>query len=237
VKLAGMLALVLLAVATPTWADAALEQKAVPANADVTVAIAASVDKLGVYNDKLTVEVPDGFRVLSCGQVDGFKCAQAPATGPPRTLVTWQRTAPGQPVPLATDHFPFRMHTIAKAGKYAFALTQTYSNGEAAHSAPMLQVNPAAAAPARTTTTVARVAMHTARPPAATGRAPAPTHVAVTEPPWFGDTSGDAGSQVVVREFGTEQASSSARMVAFGVVTAIAAAGVFWFRRRVGQIS
>lgn len=209
-----------------------MDEKPVAASSDVTVTVAASVDELNAYNQKLTVEAPAGFRMLSCGHVDGFTCT----TG--RSLVTWQRSAPGQPVPLATDNFPFRMHTIDKPGKYTFVLTQVYSDGKSERATPVLQVTAPPPSSSTTSTTVrvaARPAAVTTSPTAITSRR-APAHVPVTEPAWFGDNSGEAGPQMAIHEAGHDERRLSTSMMVVGAGFALAAGGVFWFRRRVARV-
>ena len=145
------------------WAHSTLDKKSVPADTDVDITVNAPVEEVNAYNQKIILEVPDGFRVLSCGAVEGFACAQSSATGPTRTLLTWERTRPGQRIPFVTDHFPFRMRTVVTPGKYRFDINQFYSNGTVAHwedpengdrPAPVLTVT-AVGTPAVTNTTAA----------------------------------------------------------------------------------
>lgn len=106
-----------------------------PTDTDVSITVTATVEELVGYNEKVTVEVPDGFRVLSCGTVTGFTCTVTAVSSPKHTLVTWENTAPsGQEFLVPTSEFPFRMRTIATAGKYRFDVNQFYSNGNEVHS-------------------------------------------------------------------------------------------------------
>jgi hypothetical protein len=231
---AALVALALLVVARPAWAQPSMDHNSAPASSDVTVTVAASVDELNAYNEKLTVEAPTGFRMLTCGRVDGFTCTTS------RSGVTWQRSAPGQPVPLATDNFPFRMHTIDKPGKYTFVLTQLYSDGKSERATPVLQVTAAPPSPSTTATTAARATLRPAgvtTSPTAIAARRAPSHAPVTEPAWFGDNSGEAGPQMAIHEAGHDERRASTSMLIVGAGFALAAGGVFWFRRRVARVS
>lgn len=138
-----------------------LNKSSVPADTDVDFILNAPVEILVGYNEKVVLTVPDGFRVLSCGAINDYTCAQTAAANPSRTLVTWQKTSPGQEFVVPTQEFPFRMRTIGVAGKYKFEVEQFYSNGEVQRSngpegspnpAPMLTVT-GASTPAVTNTT------------------------------------------------------------------------------------
>jgi LPXTG-motif cell wall-anchored protein len=233
---APLLALALLALlviaAPPALADATLDKNSVVANTEVDVTVSATVEELNTYTDKLTVEVPDGFRVLSCQPVEEFVCSQASLDKPRRTVLTWKRTSPGRPVALRADEFPFRIRASEKPGQYRFAVTQFYSSGAADHSDHQVEVTPGAR-PAVSTTVASRAA---ARPASVTPPRPAVTIPSpAAEPEWFADSDAAATLEV---ELGADTGGSRAPlMVALGVVATVAAGGVFWFRRRIRAAS
>lgn len=160
-KVIAAATLLLVSLAPGAFAHSSLDKRSVPADTDVALVVSAPVEEINAYNEKVVLEVPDGFRVLSCAAPDGFKCATSAAADPPRTLVTWERTEPGQRIPFTSDQLPFRVRTIATPGRYAFEVNQFYSNGAVArwdgpegsdHPAPVLEVT-AKGTPAVTNTT------------------------------------------------------------------------------------
>ncbi|MEY2418171.1 MAG: hypothetical protein QOG90_851 [Actinomycetota bacterium] len=203
------------------------DKNTVAANTDVNVTLHASVDQLGAYDDRVVLDIPAGFRVLTCPSSDDFSCTKS------TTTLTWKRTTQGAPVPLAVDDFAFRLHTIDRPGQYAFVVHQFYSDNTTANSAPKLSVTSAAARPT-TTTTLAKsaAAVHTASvapPPARAGSASVSGSTDV-EPPWLTESNLAAPAPI---ELGRESPRrGSAPMVVAGLIAAAAAAGVFWLRRR-----
>lgn len=154
-------ALVFVNLAPSALAHSSLDKKSAPADTDVALVVSAPVEEVNAYNEKVILEVPAGFRVLACDSPNGFRCATTTANDPPRTLITWERTEPGQRIPLTSDRLPFEVHTIDKPGKYPFEVNQFYSNGAVArwdgpensdHPAPVLEVT-AKGTPAVTNTT------------------------------------------------------------------------------------
>lgn len=203
-----------------------------PASSEVVLTVDAPVEQLGATNEKLTVDVPDGFRVLSCEPVEGFECSHAPAAGPKRTVVTWQRAAPAQPVPLTTDQFPFRMRTTDRPGKYTFTVSQFHSDGTSARAEPVLQVTPITEPPLVITRTPppAPPAVRTQSVSETPGGAPAA--IPVLEPEWARDVDPGSRSEMAVEEMGARTARGPL-MVLAGFVAAVAAGLVYWLRRRV----
>jgi hypothetical protein len=229
-----LLAVVLLALGGPASAYSTLDTKSVTANTDVTVTIEAPVEALRADNEKLIVEVPDGFHVLRCGGVDDFSCTQSTVEGPHRTWLTWQRTTRGKAPSVRADHFPFRMHTIEQPGKYVFVLHQFYSDGRVDDSGSTVQVTPGESRSATTTSTVASTSPTPKRGVGLTASVAAQRPV--EDPVWVDDAYAGATDQAKRDvELGTESVPKTApRMIAIGVVTAFAAGGVFWLRRRAG---
>lgn len=204
------------------------DKPSVAANSDADLTLNVSVDAVAAYDERVVLEVPAGFRVLACQKTDGFSCTQSTAQRPSRTVLTWQRSAPTAPVPLATDHFPFRVHTIDRGGTYVFAVHQAYSDNTTADSSAKLAVTASAARPTTTATraTAAPVVRSASVAPARQPRAT----TATTEAAWLSDTDLAAPTAV---ELGRESpAHGSAPMVVAGVIAAAAACGVFWLRRR-----
>jgi hypothetical protein len=229
----AVLAFALLVLAVPAAiAAGTLDKSTVVASTDVAVTLKVSVEQLGAYDDHVVLEVPNGFRVLACAKTTDFACTQSTADKPSRTLLTWKRTTPGAPVPLAEDQFPFRMHTIDKAGSYVFAVHQFYSDSTRADWAPKLTVTAAAAKPATTTTTTKKAqAVHTA---SAAPTRPAVPATGTTEPLWLRDSE-DASAPPM--ELGHEsKVRQSAPMVVAGLLATVAAGGVFWLRRRAAAL-
>ncbi len=159
-----MAVLLLLVASTPVGARGTLDKESVPADTDVELVVQASVDEPGVFNERVVVEVPDGFTVRPCvTPPEGFRCFLRPAASPPRTLVIWERTEdPDVTVPFTTDDLPFRTRSHPKPGRYKFVITQLYSNGEesrsdgppeSANPAPVLEVTPNPAATTSSTST------------------------------------------------------------------------------------
>lgn len=242
--------LVLLAVAAagPAVAHSTLDKKSVPANTDVEVSVQAPVEEVNAYNQRLILEVPDGFVVLSCGEVQDFACTQSRAENPKRTVLTWERTEPGQPIPFMTDRFPFRMHTIDKAGKYAFEVNQFYSNGTAAHwdgppdsdrPAPVLTVTAAGTAPVTNTT----AKPHEGSPAVGPGNTAASSRTTTTAPATSVTTAvevqaptttaaGESPQATLALEKSDGNGGPSWPLVGFLAAGLAAAAVVVWRRRR-----
>ena len=232
-KAVPLLALLLLALGAPSaLAAASIDKGTVTAGTEVVLTVDAPVEQLGATNERLTVDMPDGFRVLSCEAPEGFKCSHGPAPGAKRTVVTWQRVAPGQPVAFTADQFPFRMRAIDKPGKYTFGVTQFHADGSVAEAEHLLRVNPhtePALVITRTPSTVpAAVRIQSATP---TTR-PELARTMVTEPEWLRESGPVPAAEIAVQELDAET-SRTPLMVLLGVVVAMAALGVFWFRRRV----
>jgi hypothetical protein len=208
-----------------------LDKSTVAANTDTDLTLDVSVDQLGAYDDRVVLEVPTGFRVLACSKAAEFTCAQSSAGQPSRTVLTWKRTTPGTPVPLAVDHFAFRVRTIDRAGAYVFAVHQFYSDNTTADSAAKLTVTASPARPAPTTTTLKKAPVVRSGSAASPSHSAANTMPAVAEPAWLAE-SDTAGAPPV--EIGTEtsRVRQSAPMVGAGLVAAVAAVGVFSLRRR-----
>lgn len=171
--------LLLLAAVTPAGAHSTLDKQSVPADTDVELVVQAPVEEAGAYNERIVVEVPDGFTVRPCVKPpEGFRCFLRPAANPPRTLITWERTEePDVTVPFATDELPFRTRSHSKPGLYAFKISQFYSNGAEAHwdgppgsenPAPVLEVTPDPGATTTTTSPPSTGSTTTVPEPAAT---------------------------------------------------------------------
>ena len=93
----------------------------------------AQGDSAQVYNQEVTIEVPRGFEVLSCGETADWKCEAEPTKGSPSAgqghggTITFTRvTKSGSDM----DHLSFTVHTPTQVGRYSFPTTQKLSNGE-----------------------------------------------------------------------------------------------------------
>lgn len=226
VRATPVLALALLGLYCPAaLAEAALDTKTVTVSSDVTITVAAPAD-LGASNERVTVDVPGGFRVLSCDHVDGFQCSHAKAVEPNRTVVTWQSVGPVRSLALRSDRFPFRMRASDKAGAYPLAVTQFHVDGSAVRTAPVLEVRAAGvrASPAPAATAAPRAAVRTLSVTATTQ--PRVAALAVSPP----------DDPVVVASDRRSQTSSDPLMMVLGVVATLAAGGVYWLRRRVATL-
>jgi uncharacterized protein YcnI len=222
-KHVAVLAAAFLALTAPrAMATGTLDKNTATANSDVALTLNVSVDDLGAYDERVVLQVPSGFRVLACSPSGDFSCTKS------ATAVTWKRTAPGTPVALASDQFSFRLHTIDRAGTYAFAVHQVYSDNTTADSSPKLSVT-AGAARSVSTTTVAKAV------PVVRSASVAPTRAAraapsTSEPAWLTDSDLAAPTAV---ELGRELPARNPRpMVIAGLIATAAACGVFWLRRR-----
>jgi uncharacterized protein YcnI len=223
----GAVALMLLALTAPAaFADATLDTKSAAADAEVTITVVAPGKDL-LPNDKVTVDVPAGFVVLSCGPVDGFGCRQTDASGPARTVVVWQRERPT----LKTERFGFHLRTTAKPGAYPFVVNQVFADGTTAQWRPTLQVTPAPVAAKGPVTTRAA-----ARPVSATGPAAARGASAAdaeSEPVWARERGEAPAAEIAVTQ--TRGTNTTPRMLIAGSVAVAAAVWVYRLRRRVAS--
>ena len=86
-----------------------------------------------VHNQKVEIEVPRGFEVVSCDQTGDWKCEAEPNEGSPSAgqahggTVTFTRvTKSGS----SMDHLSFTVHTPSHIGTYHFPTSQTLSDGD-----------------------------------------------------------------------------------------------------------
>lgn len=145
-KLGALLSTVLLvAWAGPAWAHVTAEDPSVPKDSETKITFAVAVEEEGhthgmsaeepskAYNQKVEIEVPRGFEVVSCDQTADWKCEAEPNEGSPAAgqahggTVTFTRvTKSGS----SMDHLPFTVHTPTHTGTYHFPTTQTLSDGD-----------------------------------------------------------------------------------------------------------
>jgi hypothetical protein len=231
-KLVGIIAAAFCLLTPAALAAGTFEKSNAPANADVDVALNASVENLGIYNARVVLDVPSGFRVLACPETTDFRCTQSVAGRPSHPVLTWTRTTPGAPVPVA-DRLPFRMHTVDRAGQYVFSVHQYFSDDTSEASAPKLTVTAPPGRATTTTTVKSAPVVHTAsaRPaPAPTRRVARVSPVSEPDAPWIQDTDSADASPI---EIGTERrVVQSPGMIVAGTIAAVLAGGVFWLRRR-----
>lgn len=126
--------------ALPAWGHASLDQASAPRDADTGLTLrvpveppghgGASPDLAARHNQRVTVEIPDGFGALSCDPKPGWTCAVNPAAGSAPLHIAWTRQ--GEPFE-QLDAFTFTVHTAKNAGTYPFETHQTYSDGDVVH--------------------------------------------------------------------------------------------------------
>ena len=138
-------AVVLAASAGPAWAHVTAEDPSVPKDSETEITFSVVVEEEGhthgmseeeaskVYNQKVEIEVPRGFEVVSCDQTADWKCEAAPNEGSPSAgqahggTITFTRvTKSGS----SMDHLSFTVHTPDHIGTYVFPTTQTLSDGD-----------------------------------------------------------------------------------------------------------
>ena len=143
---AGLAGLVVAAVPTSAWAHAVfLSSESVPKDSEAKITFSVPVEEEGhthamgeeepatAYNQKVEIEVPRGFEVVSCDQTADWKCEAEPNEGSPSAgqahggTVTFTRvTTSGSNM----DHLSFTVHTPTHIGTYRFPTTQTLSDGD-----------------------------------------------------------------------------------------------------------
>ena len=143
--------------AVPAWAHVTAEDPSVPKDSEAELTFSVPVEEHGhtkamhamhegeagggenkgqpskVYNQKVTIEVPRGFEVVSCDETADWKCQAEPAKGSPAAgqapggTITFNRlTKSGTDM----DHLSFTVHTPEHIGTYSFPTTQTLSDGD-----------------------------------------------------------------------------------------------------------
>ncbi|MGH8993599.1 MAG: DUF1775 domain-containing protein [Acidimicrobiia bacterium] len=123
--LAGLFAVVLVAVPGVAWGHATFANDRAPANADQALTLDVPEERgPDVHNQKVIVEVPGGFTVAGCSTPGGWACGSEESKG--RTVVTFTRGS----APVETG-FNLQVHTPARAGDYAFEINQFYDDGSA----------------------------------------------------------------------------------------------------------
>ena len=145
--------------AVPAWGEVSAKDPTVPKDAESEITFVVPVGEDGgqskamramdhpqkpgpgteegkpsaVYNQKVEIEVPRGFEVVSCDQTADWKCEAAPNEGSPSAgqahggTITFTRvTGSGS----SMDHLSFTVRTPDHIGTYHFPTTQTLSDGE-----------------------------------------------------------------------------------------------------------
>lgn len=130
----------LLAAAAPAWGHADFEEDSVPPDAEAVLNLKVPVEPPGHgdehpdlaarHNDRVTLEIPEGFTAVACEAKPGWDCAVNPEAGRTPHHVAYDRSGgPNDPV----DVFGLTVRTPRKTGTYVFEVNQTYSDGDTAH--------------------------------------------------------------------------------------------------------
>lgn len=121
------LAAVLAAVPGVAWGHATFVNGTAPANADQALTLDVPEEKgPDVHNQKVIIEVPEGFTVAGCSTPGGWACGSQ--AGKKGTVVTFNRGSGP-----AETRFDLQVHTPAEKGDYPFQVNQFYDDGSAEH--------------------------------------------------------------------------------------------------------